>query len=104
MIRTTSLALLLITSSALPGLAQDAMKTDAMGMMKMMQGGEVVTIMPDGHMGTMMMSDQKMMDQAMKMAKPLDHCVMIMTGADGKAYMVDTSSAEAAKECEKMAM
>ena len=72
--------------------------------MSMMKGGEVVAIMPDGHMGTMMMSDKKMMEDMMKMAKPLDHCVMMMTGADGKTYMVDTSSSDAMKECEKMAM
>jgi hypothetical protein len=76
-------------------------KSDTMSMMK---GGEVVAIMPDGHMGTMMMSDKKMMEDMMKMAKPLDHCVMMMTGADGKTYMVDTSSSDAMKECEKMAM
>jgi hypothetical protein len=95
---TTAIILLTALSTA-PALAEDAM-----GTMKMMKGGEVVAIMPDGHMGTMTMSDEKMMGDAMKMAKPLDHCVMIMTGADGKAYMVDTSSAEAAKECEKTAM
>jgi len=39
----------------------------------------------------------------MKMSKPLDHCMMMMTGADGKMYVVDTSSADATKECEKMA-
>ena len=76
-----------------------------MGMMKMMKGGEVVAIMPDGHMGTMMMKpDDKMMGDMMKMAKPLDHCVMIMTGDDGKTYVVDTSTPEAMKACEKMAM
>jgi len=49
------------------------------------------------------MSDDKMMGDIMKMSKPLDRCVMITTGSDGKAYMVDTSSAEANAECEKMA-
>jgi len=39
----------------------------------------------------------------MKMAKPLSHCMMMMTGADGKTYMVDTSSDKAMMECEKMA-
>jgi hypothetical protein len=73
-------------------------------MMKMMEGGEVVAIMPDGHMGTMKVTDEKMMGEMMKMAKPMDHCMMIMTGADGKAMMVDTSTPEAMKECEKMAM
>ena len=74
-----------------------------MGTMAMMKGGEVIAVMPDGHMGTMMMTDAKMTADMMKMAKPLDHCLMVMTGTDGKMYMVDTSSADATKECEKMA-
>ena len=86
-----------MTASALPALA------DSMGKMSMMKGGEVIAIMPDGHMGTMMMTDTKMTADMMKMSKPLAHCMMMMTGADGKTYMVDTSSAEAQKECEKMA-
>lgn len=84
--------------------AWPALADEAMGMMKMMKGGEVVAITPDGHMGTMTMSDEKMMGDVMKMSKPLDRCMMIVTGSDGKAYMVDTSNAEAAKECEKTAM
>ena len=91
--------LCLVGFSVTPALA-DEMK----GTMSMMKGGEVVAIMPDGHMGTMMISDDKMMGDMMKMAKPLDHCVMMMTGADGKTYTVDTSTPEAKKECEKMAM
>jgi hypothetical protein len=84
--------------------AMPALAKEKMGKMSVMKGGQVVAIMPDGHMGTMMMSDKKMMGEMMKMSKPLDHCVMMMTGADGKTYMVDTSTPEAAKECEKMAM
>jgi hypothetical protein len=88
-----------------PALAKQKKSTMApASTMSMMKGGEVVAIMPDGHMGTMMMSDDKMMGDMMKMAKPLDHCVMMMTGADGKTYMVDTSTPDAMKECEKMAM
>ena len=71
--------------------------------MSMMKSGEVVAVMPDGHMGTTMMTDQGAMDSMMKMAAPLDHCVMMMTGADGKMYMVDTSSPDAMKTCESMA-
>ncbi|WP_136617761.1 MULTISPECIES: hypothetical protein [Mesorhizobium] len=90
----------LIGLSATPVLADDAM-----GTMSMMKGGEVVAIMPDGHMGTMMMkSGDKMMGEMMKMSKPLDHCFMMMTGADGKTYVVDTSTPEAKKACEKTAM
>ncbi len=71
--------------------------------MSMMKGGEVIAVMPDGHMGTMMMTDAKMAAETMKMAKPLDHCVMMMTGADGKMFMVDTMGADGKKECEKIA-
>ena len=83
--------------------ANPALAKDTMGKMSMMKGGQVVAIMPDGHMGTMMVTDKKMMGAMMKMSKPLDHCVMMMSGADGKTYMVDTSTPDAAKECEKMA-
>jgi hypothetical protein len=85
-------------------MAAPALAEDTMGTMMMMKGGQVVAIMPDGHMGTMTVTDEKMMGEMMKMSKPLDHCVMMMTGADGKTYIVDTSAPEAAKECEKMAM
>ena len=71
--------------------------------MSKMKGGEVIAVMPDGHMGTMTMTDMKMSEDMMKMSKPLTDCIMIMTGADGKAYMVDTSTADAKAECEKMA-
>ena len=71
--------------------------------MSMMKGGEVMAVMPDGHMGTMMIADPKMAADMMKMSKPLSECIMIMTSADGKVYMVDTSTAAAKAECEKMA-
>ena len=70
--------------------------------MSKMKGGEVIAIMPDGHMGTMTMTDKKMSADMLKMSKPLSQCIMIVTGADGKAYMVD-STAESKAECEKMA-
>lgn len=81
-----------------PVLAADAMPT-----MSMMKGGEVFAFMPDGHMGKMMMTDAAKMDAMMKMSKPLDHCVMMMSDAKGMTYMVDTSSKEATAVCEKMA-
>jgi hypothetical protein len=99
MLKKLIVATLMIASIAAPALAA----TPMMGTMSMMKGGEVMAIMPDGHMGTMMMTDAKAMDSMMKMAKPLDHCVMMMTDAKGKAYMVDTSSKAAMAECEKMA-
>ncbi|MDR3471251.1 MAG: hypothetical protein P4M09_06135 [Devosia sp.] len=88
-----------ILMAAPPALAADSM----MGTMSMMKGGEVMAVMPDGHTGSMMVTDPKAMADMMKMAKPLGHCMMIMTDAKGKTYMVDTSSKAAMAECEKMA-
>lgn len=93
----------LIVITGLVGLsASQALAEDAMGTMTMMKGGQVTAIMPDGHMGTMM-PDAKMSAEMMKMAKPVKHCMMMMTDANGKAYMVDTSTKKAQAECEKMA-
>ncbi|AZO35687.1 hypothetical protein EOA27_09980 [Mesorhizobium sp. M2A.F.Ca.ET.037.01.1.1] len=83
--------------------ASQASAEDTMGAMTMMKGGQVTAIMPDGHMGTMM-PDAKMSADMMKMAKPIKHCMMMITDAKGKAYMIDTSTKKAQAECEKMAM
>jgi len=83
--------------------ASQALAEDTMGAMTMMKPGQVTAVMPDGHMGTMM-PDAKMSAEMMKMAKPVKHCVMMMTDAKGKTYMIDTSTKKAQAECEKMAM
>ncbi|TPL82773.1 hypothetical protein FJ950_20710 [Mesorhizobium sp. B2-3-14] len=83
--------------------ASQAFAEDTMGTMSMMKGGQVTAIMPDGHMGTMT-PDAKMGADMMKMAKPIKHCMMMMTDAKGKAYMIDTSTKKTQAECEKMAM
>ena len=96
----------LFAAVAVPAFAADSMKSDAMGAMggemSMMKSGETVAIMPDGHMGTAM-SDKMAGDEMMKMAKPMDHCMMFMMGHDGKMYAVDTMGADGMKSCEKMA-
>src|SRR5262245_34579552 len=91
-----------ILSVALGIASAFAAETKMQGTMSMMKHAEIVAVMPDGHMGTMKM-DEKMMDMVSKMATPLDHCVMMMTDKAGKVSMVDTSSPEAMKECEKIA-
>ncbi|BCG88314.1 hypothetical protein MesoLj113c_44240 [Mesorhizobium sp. 113-3-9] len=53
-----------------------------------------MAIMPDGHMGTMM-PDAKMGVEMMKMAKPIKHCMIMMTDAKGKAFMIDASTKRA---------
>jgi hypothetical protein len=89
---------LLLAASVVAAFTAPAM-ADSMSMMK---SGEVMAVMPDGHMGTMM-ADPKMSAEMMKMAKPLGRCMMMLTGADGKMYMVDTASSKGMQECEKMA-
>lgn len=55
----------------------------------MMKKGETVMVMPDGRMDRMMHTDKMMTDAMMKNAKPMDGCVMMMMGADGKMYMAN---------------
>jgi hypothetical protein len=103
LISKVAISVALIAVSAVPSFAADAMMSGAS--MSMMKAGEVISIMADGHMGNMTMtaSDAKMEAGMMKMAKPMAGCMMFMTGKDGKTYIVDTSSAAAMAECEKMA-
>lgn len=70
----------------------------------MMQSNSVMAMMPDGHMGSMMMTDDAMANKMMGMATPAKGCMMMMSDKDGKMSMIDTSSAEAKAECEKLAM
>jgi hypothetical protein len=96
----------LVAAFAAPAFADDAMKTGTMGamggQMMMVKKGETIAIMPDGHMGTAM-SDKMADDAMMKMAKPIDHCMMFMMGHDGKMYSVDTMGHDGMMSCEKMA-
>ena len=71
-------------------------------MMTTTTAGEVVAIMPDGHFGTGTMTGDKV-TMTIGMSSALDHCVLFITGPDGKVYMVDTSSAAAQAECEAIA-
>ena len=96
---------LLAAAMGSPVLAEDAMAPMASdNMMGMMEGGEAMSFMPDGHMGKSMVSDQAMMDSMMQMATPLDGCLIIFTGKDGKTYMVKPTTKDEMAACEKMAM
>ena len=97
------LAVCPLALASVPALAEDAMKPMEGASMQMMKGGEVLAVMPDGHMGTMTLSDDAMMSDMTKMASPMDHCMMFVTGSDGKTMMVDTSTDAAMQECEKIA-
>jgi hypothetical protein len=98
----------LIAAVAAPALADDAMSSGGGmssmgGQMMMVKKGETIAIMPDGHMGTTMTSDKMGSDEMMKMAKPLDHCMMFMMGHDGKMYAIDAMGHAGIMTCEKIA-
>lgn len=67
----------------------------------MMRKGETVMMMPNGQMARMMHTDKAMTDAMMKDAKPMDGCVMMMMGSDGKMYMAnDMQMANGKMACE----
>ena len=69
----------------------------------MMKAGETMYMMPDGTMGMMKSTDPKMAAEMMKMAKPMDHCMMMMMGSDGKMYtMDDMKMADGMMACDAM--
>ena len=68
----------------------------------MMKKGETAVIMSDGTMGTVAM-DSKMAKEMMKTAKPMDNCMMMMMGDDGKMYMMeDMKMADGMMACKSM--
>lgn len=67
----------------------------------MMRKGETVMMMPNGAMARMMHTDKAMADAMMKDAKPMDACVVMMMGSDGKMYMAnDMKMADGKMACE----
>jgi hypothetical protein len=64
----------------------------------MMKKGEVLMVMPDGRtMDTERMKTEEMI----KAAKPMDGCVIMMMGQDGKMYMAnDMKMADGRMVCE----
>jgi hypothetical protein len=69
----------------------------------MMKSGETLFVMPNGQMGSMVVTDQAMINALMAKAKPIEQCEMVMMGADGKAYVVnDRKMANGKPACETM--
>ena len=86
----------LVSALASPVFAMDS---------SMMEKGSTMMMMPDGKMGTMKKMDSKMSAEMMKTAKPMNNCMMMMMGDDGKMYMVDDMKmADGKMACETMMM
>jgi hypothetical protein len=87
---------LLATTSIRPAVAGDATP------MTPMKIGEIIAVMPDGHMAKATIPDTTKMEELKKIAKPIPWCMMFMMGADGSIYLVDTSAHAPMVECENM--
>ena len=98
--RTLIAASLVCLVSAVPSLAMEAMAGQSM----MMKPGETMMMMPNGMTATMPASDQPMDPAMMQSAKPMENCMIMMMGADGKMYMSeDMKLADGKMACESMA-
>lgn len=95
-VHQTMLWTLLTATSTGPAMAEDATPMAAMGI------GEVIAVMPDGHMARTTLSHSAKMEEMKKIAKPIPWCLMFMMGADGSIYMIDTSAHAPMVECENM--
>jgi hypothetical protein len=98
-----SLATLLLASCA-PAFAADAMAMSSGSMM--MKPGDSMMMKPDGT--TMMMPadpSMKMDAGMMAAAKPMDACMIMMMGKDGKMMMVqDMKMADGKMACDELSM
>lgn len=95
----------LIAAAALPSFAAESMMMASGNHSMMMKSGETIMVMPSGQ--TMMMAPMKgAMDAGMmKMAAPLDKCMIFMMGKDGKMYMMDDMKMKDGKmACDEMSM
>jgi hypothetical protein len=64
--------------------------------------GEAIAIMPDGHMARGMITDAKKLDELKKNSKAIPWCNMLMAGADGKVFVINTDLHYPMLYCEDM--
>lgn len=64
--------------------------------------GEAIAIMPDGHMARAVITDTKKLEELKKNSKAIPWCKMLMAGADGKVYLVNTDPHNPMVICEEM--
>ena len=95
-VHQTVLWTLLTATSIGSAMAEDSTPMAAMGI------GEVIAVMPDGHMAKTTLADGAKMEAMKKIAKPIPWCMMFMMGADGNIYVIDTSAHAPMVECENM--
>ncbi len=70
--------------------------------MEALKPGEAIAIMPDGHMARAIITDSKKLEELKKDAKRIPWCKMLMAGADGSVYLVNTDPHNPMVICEDM--
>jgi hypothetical protein len=83
----------LIAASVVPGFA-DSIEAP--------KPGEAIAIMPDGKMARAIITDPKILEELKKDAELIPWCNMLMAGADGNVYLVNTSPHNPMVICEEM--
>jgi hypothetical protein len=83
----------LFAASAIPGFADS---------IEALKPGEVIAIMPDGKMARAIITDPKILEALKKDSKPIPWCNMLMAGADGNVYLVNTTPHNPMVICEEM--
>jgi hypothetical protein len=64
--------------------------------------GEAIAIMPDGQMARGMITDPKKLDELKKNARQIPWCKMLMLGADGTVWLMNTDLHNPMVTCEEM--
>lgn len=64
--------------------------------------GEAIAIMPDGHMARAMITDAKKLEELKMKARQIPWCKMLMLGADGQVWLMNTDLHNPMVTCEDM--
>jgi hypothetical protein len=83
----------LVAASAIPVFADS---------IEALKPGEAIAIMPDGKMARAVITDPKILEEIKKDAKLIPWCNMLMAGADGNVYLVNTTPHNPMVFCEEM--
>jgi hypothetical protein len=64
--------------------------------------GEAIAVMPDGHMARGMITDPKKLEELKMKARQIPWCKMLMLGADGHVWLMNTDLHNPMVTCEDM--
>jgi hypothetical protein len=83
----------LVVATAVPVFAEN---------LEALKPGEAIAVMPDGRMARTIVTDPKKIEELKKNSKEINFCSMLMAGADGEVYLVNTAPHNPMVICEDM--